>query len=535
MNGFAPLIEGFLAFALTMLAMTAGVSSIVGSLHRLRRRHARGLRDMVRLLYDRELVPQLGPAWLEPPAPKPADPAPPSPPSLLERVWKNVVESVTPKPPVLTEEQIAQKRVADFAIEQRAEFIYDMTFMPVPYVVEKLKSKGPDYWRRKLTSAERLIGKPWYTTFFHPKRLARRWKTLGFVVEALPDAEFTDRLTKSDVGIALQKQLPSTPDGQLTPEGRATWDALVAELLRSFQTIGGASSETLARQSRGYSFAVGFVLAAALNVDSLDLLNSYLTNPDVRQRVLSQSDTILQATTPSDQQGAPSQTDQQGGAASTDQQASAQSKLAQLNANAAKLEDAAKGVSNTINSLAPKLDADGRIGLAKVSEELKSLTSDAQSVRTDAQTVRTEFTRTAQEIRGVTRSLGSSFPIGWKRFPNCSTDSPDLRCGGGIFDVNKLKPADYPWWYSLPVAVASVLPESVHTSVKDKTAMLVAASRDAPAEYSQWLVGVILTGLLLGLGTPFWVQAVTTAFNLQRWNRKPKDEDEEKTKKKENA
>ena len=56
-NGFAPLIEGFLAFALTMLALTTAVSAIVGALHHLRRRHARGLRDMVRVLYARDLTP----------------------------------------------------------------------------------------------------------------------------------------------------------------------------------------------------------------------------------------------------------------------------------------------------------------------------------------------------------------------------------------------------------------------------------------------------------------------------------------------
>src|SRR5688572_2234998 len=59
MNGFAPLLEGFLAFALTMVALTTGVSAIVGAINQLRRKHARGLRDMVRLLYLREIVPLL--------------------------------------------------------------------------------------------------------------------------------------------------------------------------------------------------------------------------------------------------------------------------------------------------------------------------------------------------------------------------------------------------------------------------------------------------------------------------------------------
>jgi hypothetical protein len=85
-----------------------------------------------------------------------------------------------------------------------------------------------------------------------------------------------------------------------------------------------------------------------------------------------------------------------------------------------------------------------------------------------------------------------------------------------------------PWWYTTTVAVARVFSGSLGTSVESALMPVAAVSVNASAEYNQWLIGVILTGLLLGLGTPFWVQAVTAAFNLQRWNRQPKGEKEKK-------
>ena len=252
MNGFAPLIEGFLAFALTMLALTTGVSAIVGAINQVRRKHARGLRDMVRLLYLREIVPLEGegkPAATSGPDGTPGDALAPG--------------------------------------ASRAKFIYDMTFMPLPVVVERLETNGPDYWRNQLESAEWLSGERWYHVLAHPRRVGRYWRSLRYSLQCLQDGEFRERLTCSDAGVQLKAQRA------WQARGLADWDALVEQLLKRFQVLGAASSETFARYSRGWCVAVGFVLAAMLNIDSLDLLNSYLTDPGLRQRVLDRSEAIM--------------------------------------------------------------------------------------------------------------------------------------------------------------------------------------------------------------------------------------------------
>ena len=246
MDGFLPLIEGFLAFALTMLALATAVSAVVGAGQRLRRRRAQGLRDMVRLLYLREVKP------------------------------------------LLPKEQFEKKQDSnsiDPSITRRAEFIHDMTLMPLPIVVEKLET-DEKHWQKKLESAEQLAGLPWYQILLYPNRVGRRWQTLGYGLEALNDAEFSHRLAESDAGKALRQS------AAWTQRDLSSWDELADRLLRTFQTIGAASSETFGRHSRSWSLVAGFLLAFGVNVDSIDLLNSYLTDPQLRMSVIKRSDEI---------------------------------------------------------------------------------------------------------------------------------------------------------------------------------------------------------------------------------------------------
>jgi hypothetical protein len=489
MTGFAPLLEGFLAFALTMLALTTGVSAIVGALHHLRRWHARGLRDMVRLLYSRELLP-----LLDQPQDLNVDIAGgalifETTPSPVPHVREKLGDAATPSAAGSASSQ-AQKASE---VSRRAEFIYDMTFMPVPDVVEKLESMGASYWQDKLVSAERLCGWPWYKTVLHPQRAGRRWMTLRYSLAALKADEFRERLGASDVGEQLKKQRA------WTRRGLASWDELVAYLWKRFETLGGASSETFARHSRGWSVAVGFLLAFFLNVDSFDLLNSYLTDPALRQQVLARRDAIQAQDVPAPAAG--------GGTAL----APARAELATVTTQ---LAGTAQSLSKTLDAFASTLGTgDSQRFAASVQAELQSMVVQVKGVQAGVGALDEDLTETEQRIRGVTQSLTSSFPIGWKRFPNCTQDSPDLRCqrqpaaqanAPAPAQANPAEPGQWP-----------ILP----TVSRWSTILLTARAAD-PEGFNQWLVGVLLTGLLLGLGTPFWVQAVSAAFNLRRWDPK---------------
>ena len=488
MTGFAPLIEGFLAFALTMLALTTGVSAIVGALHHLRRWHARGLRDMVRLLYTRELVPLLNESARD---------------ITVDIAGGRLVVEAAASPVPHMQERLGgaapvessavggtPSQTSRAAISQRAEFIYDMTFMPVPDVVEKLESKGPTYWRDKLVSAEQLCGWPWYSTLLHPQRAGRRWLTLRYSLAALKAEEFRERLGASDLGEQLKKQQA------WTARGLAGWDELAGYLWKRFESIGGASSETFARHSRGWSVAVGFFLAFFLNVDSLDLLNSYLTDPSLRQQVLAQSDAIQSQRVPAPAAGGETTI------------ASAQ---AALTKTTTQLTRTAEDLSKSLDTITSTLNTEDSQRFAKtVQDGLRSAIAQAGEVQAGVEVLGGEAVEAEQTIRGVTQSLSASFPIGWKRFPNCTAESADLRC-------RRQREASS----QAPAQAGAAASESrwplVATWSRYSTVLMTASAAD-PEGFNQWVIGVILTGLLLGLGTPFWVQAVSAAFSLRRWD-----------------
>ena len=493
MNGFAPLIEGFLAFALTMLALTMGVSSIVGALHHLRRKHARGLRDMVRLLYAREILPLLGDEGL-------ANAVKGRKQETTVKIGAGefVLDRTSPQIPHMREKLGAdddpgrRAAIADPAAEdnhpsplsERAQFIYEMTFMPHPIVVEKLE-EDELYWQKTLEKTEKLAGKPWYKDASHPGRVYRYWKTLRFSLDTLKDEEFRERLASSKVGTRLKEK----EAWKRTNPPQADWEALVTQLLKKFQTIGGACSETFARHSRGWSMAVGFFLAFFLNVDSLDLLNSYLTHPTLRQQVIAaRNDTnqFPQAAVPADRPGTTLAPARAALATATD-----------------RLGDTADDLTKTMDTFSAALNPEERQRFSQtVQTHLQNVVSQAKEVESGVGALDDDLTQTQRTIRGVTQSLTVSFPIGWKRFPNCTGESADLRCHG------QRSPA-------APAAAQASSWPFVATLVRWWD--ILGKTREVDAEgFNQWLVGVLLTGLLLGLGTPFWVQVVSGALKLSR-------------------
>ncbi len=488
MEGFLPLIEGFLAFALTMLALTTAVSAIVGVLHRLRRRRAQGLRDMVRMLYLTEIRDLLPDEY------------------FLELRNKKSARATAVQAQWWPGFELKQDAAIDGRLEGRADFISDMTLMPLPAVVEGL-DVDQDYWKVKLESAERLAGRPWYVKIRHPIRLIRRWRTLRYGLETLTDDELKQRLASSDAGRSIQK------DGNWGD--LASWEELEAHLLKTFQTIGAASSETFARHSRSRSVAVGFLLAFMVNVDSIDLLNSYLTDPQLRATVLAQSEDIL---APKEKTAAPVE----GGEGVLTETRK------QLTERTQQLTESAAGLLEDVKKLAAALGEDQANSLvADLAERMDRLGHEAADVESGFGELDRDLSEARDHVQGTVRALTASFPVGWSRFPNCGATSPDLRCAGKDFaEKGGLRAKDEAAARAKKkaqlrsedqAAVDMAAEDGKATELAIWRATLAVAHDEARADFSQWLAGVLLTGLLLGLGTPFWIQVVNASLKLRRW------------------
>lgn len=161
MGDVLSLIGAFIAFALTMVALTGAVSALLGIVQRTLRWRAAGLRHLIVYLYRNEIVVSLARIAKEHP---PASRA-----SEFEKLWDNPSEG-------------------------RAQFLVDMTLLPI----ERPADPGTD---------PRLAEVEGYS-----------WSSLACAVDALTDEEFITRMRASEVGRAIAERLP--PDDAATELAR---------------------------------------------------------------------------------------------------------------------------------------------------------------------------------------------------------------------------------------------------------------------------------------------------------------------------
>ena len=176
------------------------------------------------------------------------------------------------------------------------------------------------------------------------------------------------------------------------------------------------------------------------------------------------------------------------------------------------MTSAARELSGTLETIRASATGEGAAVAKDVATQLERVAAQVKDVQSGVSALETDVTQADQRIRGVTRALTTSFPIGWKRFPNCAAmDSPDVRCEGRAFARR-----------AAGAAPGTALAALVAAPARWSSALITAQTAD-PDAFNQWVLGVLMTGLMLGLGTPFWVQAVSTAFNLRRWDQRKAD------------
>lgn len=408
MGNFLPLIEGFAAFALTMLALATAVGAIYGACERGVRLRARGMRDMMEFFYRNEVQPLLEERRL----------------AATTYEGSYTFPEIVTAPGVLTVETLlgygsmgrciaaapASVENLDFAfatgttgalavtlapgknvpgapqtvkysirtnfvppIENEVgnplnTFLTEMTLLPIPITTEGRSILG--------TWLDRLVwrrGKKPKGTWSEARArefliASDDFYSLKYTVDSLAEPEFATKLRASEIG-------------RLIAEARSEneWEACLARLKERFSALGRAASERFARRARLWTVVVGFVLAFGVNIDSINLLNRYLSDNTLSKELLAQ-----QAEAPA--AGAP-------------------------------------------------VDA-------------------------------------AQEIVTQVASVEAAFPVGWDLFPIC------------------------------PAAVATD-GQAAETAMP---ADLRCTTEDNVFGQLKWLFGVLITGVLVGLGAPFWTE-----------------------------
>ncbi|HYE49323.1 MAG TPA: hypothetical protein VEB20_07030, partial [Azospirillaceae bacterium] len=274
-------------------------------------------------------------------------------------------------------------------------------------------------------------------------------------------------------------------------------DRKFAQMKQSFAVYGRAESEAFARRSRTWTIWLGFLGAFLLNIDSFSLLNGYLSDPAARVRVLGLQARILE--------GDLSRMPEAGTGEAERKVQEAQQRVV----------DAARAIQGS--GLVPP----------EVRDELEEVVEAAET----AQEAFDEAAATARSTLLLATTMTETFNIGWTLYPNCYEGSTDLRC----MDLRRRLAAKAP---AKPATQPATPPATQPGTPPASKPMVLAAVQPAPpapgllshfpfletlgfvvandgAGFLRWFAGVFVTGILLGLGTPFWVQVFNNLLKMR--------------------
>jgi len=394
MTSFLPLLEAFLALALTMLVLTTGVSSLSGTWQRALRARARGLRDLLQSLFTLALKEKLSAQNL------PADAA----------ALCRFVGEMSLQPARLAE--IATKPDDAQAAAYRAR-LPDQGIVADPHPAAISRLAG--LWSR--------LSYEW-----------KVWSSLSDTLDTLSEDEFKTRFSASTAGKALAAQMETAVDA-------AGFEAGLQKLYEQFIAYGHAATEDFSRIARRHSLVFAAMLAFGANIDAFNLLETYLAQPALRGAIIARYESTAKT------------------GAADPQKADAPA------ANA---------------SPSRKIDELEKLLLSAAPGKKDEIEAKAREARDAIQATESAYADTRQVLTHAT----TTFPAGWDRYPGCDTGNTDPRC----------------------TALLALAPGHPKASWAGGSAWSALGNDTSRA--LRWLIGVILSVVMLGLGAPFWIQTI---------------------------
>lgn len=390
MTSFLPLLEAFLALALTMLVLTTGVSSLSGTWQRALRARARGLRDLLQSLFTLALKEKLSAQNL---------------PAEADALCRFVGE-MSLQPARLAE--IAAKPDDAQAAAYRAR-LPDQGIVADPHPAAISRLAG--LWSR--------LSYEW-----------KVWSSLSDTLDTLSEDEFKTRFSASTAGKALAGKMDA-----------ASFEAGLQKLYEQFIAYGHAATEDFSRIARRHSLVFAAMLAFGANIDAFNLLETYLAQPALRGAIIARYESSAKT-------------------------------------GAADPQKAADAATNTSSS--QKIDELEKLLLSAAPGKKDEIEAKAREARDAIQATEGAYADTRQVLTHAT----TTFPAGWDRYPGCDTGNTDPRC----------------------TALLALAPEHPQASWAGGSAWSALGNDTSRA--LRWLIGVILTVVMLGLGAPFWIQTI---------------------------
>jgi hypothetical protein len=383
------ILESALAFAITMLVLSLTCSSFVEIVHRIFSMREAGLQYMLGQMFDQVLKKYFDKYGKAMPGYAPGR-AGQFRDSFVERMSSNrapmgVVPKELPTDPDPGDPAAKAKR-ASLAAKRPAA------------------NPSASYWQKAKDLGIRLL------------QICRLWN--GRELASMTSAEFMERLGSTDFGAAIEEANKDLGAGAADAA-----DAVLKDIAQKFDALGKEAASYFEGRARLLSVCVAIVLAFAIRVDAIELFNTFLRDPNARNKVIEQT-----------------------------QAATAQFKA--------------------ITEAAPVVQANGSTEAKQQYDQLRK-------------DVMARMTATGDTVKQYA-DLG--LPIGWTK-ENATLNPWALTCSAG------------------GVTRVAAEGESCKTG-------------DAAGYVGCWAVlrligSLLLGGLLIGLGAPFWYNAVTGLTNIR--------------------
>lgn len=256
-------------------------------------------------------------------------------------------------------------------------------------------------------------------------------------------------------------------------------DKLKTELnriARKYEEFGSAVSANFKQYAHAWSIGIGIFLALAANVDGLRIFEAYRTDPKLAAAVIEKHEAFLE------------------------KNKEVQDSMERLKALYL-MESEKKNEIGTAKEAEKSKDE-----ISKLEKELKEIQD-----KISEQSEMANIQKTIQDAKNQVSELGAlGVPIGWDFYPKCpygKDDSEWLKSSPECRDIQKSnRGIEWNWLGTCPLT----------TIKKDFSGFLV------------WLLKVIITGILIGLGAPFWFDVAKRLAQIRRGLKNPNASDEDR-------
>ena len=247
-------------------------------------------------------------------------------------------------------------------------------------------------------------------------------------------------------------------------------------IARKYEELGSSVSARFKEHAQMYSIAIGVILALTANIDGLRIFDAYRADPQLALSVIEKQESLIE------------------------KNQEVQAAIKSLN----ELYLKESGKKNEI--VTAKKDNKSSEEINRLEIELKEI-EDNISKSSEIAAIQKSIQNAKNQISEL-RDLG--VPIGWDYYPNCSFGKNEIKLSKACLDCK------------------DIILENEDKNCKGFWACLLTTFKSDVVGFMAWVMKVIVTGILIGLGAPFWFDVAKRLSQIRKGLKNPNASDEDR-------